>query len=346
MTRGSVRAEQRSLVADMRGRGASWSEISRAIRERYGVNARVAMRAAHGWSQDDVAKRWTVRWPDDPKTYKNVSTWEIWPGRGGHMPSPETLDRLAMIYECGVADLLDSEGYGHLDTERQLAARLAREFPAVLATSPEAADDAPASERLAQLVDWLDALTLPELADRVREATAHAGDPVTRRAAMAKLAAALSLVVAEPLAAGPAAASDAPPATPGEPVGGVWRSRYTYYSDGRAREFEGEHLVQLRRNGDRLSGRSLPTVSGSVLDLDLTVAGSIVTGTWTERTSPTGYYRGATYHGTLQVIANPTGRLLAGAWLGYGKTGKVNTGAWTLEWIDRPSEVARYRAKG
>lgn len=340
----SIRAEQRQLAATMRGRGASWAEVAAEIRTRFRVNARVAMRAAHGWSQGDVAARWTARWPDDPKTHKAISAWEIWPNRGGHSPSPETLDRLAMLYECGVADLLDTEGYSHLDAGRLAAVQLAQHLPAIL-DDPDGAHVNPA-ERLAGLVEHIDHLTLPELADRVRQATADAGDPVTRRSAMAKLAAALSLLAAEPFTARPAAASDAPAVAPGEPAGGVWRSTYRYWSDSRAREFEGEHLVQLRRSGDRLYGRSLPTISGSTLDLDLTVAGAVITGTWTERTSPQGYYKGATYHGALQLLANPTGRTLAGAWLGYGKNGAINTGAWALEWLDRPSAAANYRAKG
>jgi hypothetical protein len=72
------------------------------------------MRQAHGWSQPQAAERWTEIWPDDPKTFKNFSYWEQWPGQTGHAPSLETLDRLARLYECRVTDLLgDCHDYGH-----------------------------------------------------------------------------------------------------------------------------------------------------------------------------------------------------------------------------------------
>jgi hypothetical protein len=64
------------------------------------------MRQAHGWSQPQAALEWTKIWPDDPKTFKNFSYWEQWPGQTGHAPSLETLDRLARLYHCKITDLL------------------------------------------------------------------------------------------------------------------------------------------------------------------------------------------------------------------------------------------------
>ncbi len=78
----------------------------------YRVNPRVALRQAHGWSQPQAAQRWTDLWPDDPKTFKNFSYWEQWPGQTGHAPSLETLDRLARLYQCRITDLLgDCQDY-------------------------------------------------------------------------------------------------------------------------------------------------------------------------------------------------------------------------------------------
>ncbi|HEX9063584.1 MAG TPA: hypothetical protein VF843_00665 [Streptosporangiaceae bacterium] len=77
------------------------------------MNPRVALRQAHGWSQPQAAQRWTQLWPEDPKTYKNFSYWEQWPGQTGHTPSLDTLDRMARLYECKVTDLLtDCRDYG------------------------------------------------------------------------------------------------------------------------------------------------------------------------------------------------------------------------------------------
>jgi hypothetical protein len=97
----------------MRQAGNTWAEIGVAFQAAYRVNPRVAMRQAHGWSQPQAAEEWTRLWPDDPKTFKNFSYWEQWPGQTGHAPSLETLDRLARLYHCRVTDLLgDCRDYG------------------------------------------------------------------------------------------------------------------------------------------------------------------------------------------------------------------------------------------
>ena len=73
VNRSGRQGEQRALAAELRGRGVPLAGIAAALRERYGVNARLAVRLARGWTQADVAAAWTRRWPDDPKTFKNVS---------------------------------------------------------------------------------------------------------------------------------------------------------------------------------------------------------------------------------------------------------------------------------
>ena len=90
----------------------------------------------------------------------------------------------------------------------------------------------------------------------------------------------------------------------------------------------------MLQHGDRLTARSLPGSASSSLSLDLTVDGAVVTGTWVEQTDPTGYYRGARYHGAIQLIAEPTGRRMAGKWIGFGKDMDVNTGPWELVFRD------------
>ncbi len=102
----SVRQAQAQHAAQLRAEGRTWAEIGVAFQVAYRVNPRVALRQAHGWSQPQAAEEWTSIWPDDPKTFKNFSYWEQWPGKTGHAPSLETLDRLARLYQCRITDLL------------------------------------------------------------------------------------------------------------------------------------------------------------------------------------------------------------------------------------------------
>lgn len=116
---------------------------------------------------------------------------------------------------------------------------------------------------------------------------------------------------------------------------GVWLSRYEYVSSGREGQvLTGLHYVVVLQHADRLTVRSLPGSSDSPLTMDLTADGNVVTGTWVEQTSPDGYYRGARYHGAVQLLAEPTGRRLTGKWVGFGSEMDVNTGPWELVFQD------------
>lgn len=128
-------------------------------------------------------------------------------------------------------------------------------------------------------------------------------------------------------------APKAPATAPGN-YSGVWLSRYEYYSSGRGESFAGLHHVTVVQHGNRLTVRSLPGSSDSPLTMDLTVDGNVVTGTWVEQTANDGYYRGARYHGAVQLLAEPTGRRIAGKWVGFGKDMDINSGPWELLFQD------------
>src|SRR5215472_3477729 len=104
------------------------------------------------------------------------------------------------------------------------------------------------------------------------------------------------------------------------PLTGIWRSRYEYVSSGRGgKTFANSHYVMVIQHGDRLQVRSLPGTTPGRVMMDLTVSGPVLTGTWTEETDPGGYYRGATYHGAIQLTTGPSKTRLTGAWVGFGK---------------------------
>lgn len=112
---------------------------------------------------------------------------------------------------------------------------------------------------------------------------------------------------------------------------GIWLSRYEYPSSTKGTgTYVGMHYVVVLQHGDRLTVRSLPGSSDSPLTMDLTVDGTVVTGTWVEQTAADGHYRGARYHGALQMLVEPTGRRMAGRWVGFGRQLEINTGPWEL----------------
>jgi len=106
----------RAEALQLRQSGWTFSAIAKDWSARHGLNPRVAMRLAHGLTQAQVAERWNDLWPDPiPKTAKHISYWEIWPEPGGRAPSLDTLNHLAMIYQCSAGDLLGGEDHTDLD---------------------------------------------------------------------------------------------------------------------------------------------------------------------------------------------------------------------------------------
>ena len=345
----SLRQEQLRFANDLRSEQRSWGEVARAFRDRYHVNARVALRLARGWSQGQAADRWNERWPAEPKTFKSFSYWENWPGRTGYAPSLDVLARLAELYECHIADLLaDCADFSHRDTARATRNRLVEIQDLANGAESNGATNQP-SGPLAAMTDRLAELDVHELAELGAAWAQQLDSSLDRRALLLKLSASLALAAATP----PLADVDQPEMTSpalseGGSLAGIWHSRYSYASSGRAATFEGEHYVVLRHQAGRILGQSLPHTMDSRLRLEMSVAGSIATGSWSERTSPTGYYAGSIYHGTLQFLVDPMNMSLSGRWLGFGKGYSVNTGEWNLTLVARSAtkrEMRQYHLK-
>jgi hypothetical protein len=330
------------------------------------VNMRVALRLAHGWSQRRAADEWNQRWPGNPKTFKNFSYWELWPASTGHAPSLEVLANLAELYECAAADLLaDGPRFEHRDNAYQARQHVAglpiplidegqlkqgsKDSGATASPVSNLDSSRTSSDRLMAFVQRIEEMDVEELARTVASWAGQTEAAVSRRHLLLKLSAGLALAAAHPSLTEDGGVESEPRVGPRiAGLSGIWHSRYLYYSTGRGQEFEGRHYVVLRQRGNRLVGQSLPHSTGSRLNLELSLDSSIATGTWTERTSPTGYYRGAVYHGTIQLVVNPMGRAMSGKWLGFGTNFKVNTGEWELTWVDEatsPRVVREYYLK-
>lgn len=170
---------------------------------------------------------------------------------------------------------------------------------------------------------------------------------MTRRSLLLKLSAAFTVAAATPSIAGadPSETAVVPAGGPPVDLSGIWHSSYTYYSSSRDRSFTGEHYVVLRQQRDgRWIAQSLPHSIDSRLRLELAVRGAVATGTWTERTSPRGYYKGATYHGAIQLLIDPMGRRMTGKWVGFGKQFDINVGDWELRWCEGTTSKQTQRA--
>lgn len=298
----SLRQEQAALSATARAQHETWGEIARDFAQRYKVNIRVAFRLARGWSQREAAERWNARWPADPKSSKSFSYWEIWPAPTGYEPSIGVLNRLAELYGCSTSDLVsDCADFRSSDPAFSAAPQL------------ELIGDAESHLNVSALVDQL-------------------GRALLLKATSARALPASSVTIADDQHSLTSPVADTSESS--HRLTGIWLSRYFYRSEGRNEEFVGKHYVVLRQQKNRLTAQSLPHTTGSTMTLDLITDASVVTGTWRETTSPTGYYRGAVYHGTIQMVVDPSGRRMHGMWLGFSRKFSINSGRWELEWCE------------
>ena len=348
----SLKAAQLQQSDALRGAGTTWVEIADTFRATYGVNARVALRLAHGWSQREAADRWNHRWPDDLRTFKNFSYWEQWPASTGYAPSLDVLARLAELYQCSVSDLLiDGPDYRHHDRAHQARQDLERLRNVVEARGAHrdeqamiSTDHEPAMGSLAAVVRRLQEIDMHELTEVTSAWAQQLGPGVDRRSLLLKLSFAMTMAAATPDASVGSPDAEAVPAGQTLDLAGVWRSRYVYYSSGRDDQFECVHYVVIHQDGRQVAVESLPHSSGSKVKLALTVDALTATGTWEERTSPAGYYKGATYRGAIQFLVDPSGGQMTGKWIGFGKNFAINTGDWDLTLEQRSTSRPTLRA--
>lgn len=109
----------------------------------------------------------------------------------------------------------------------------------------------------------------------------------------------------------------------------------THEREGRARPVDGCERCQFCHRARTPCGENgASSDPDSPLTLVSTVDRNVVTGTWVEQTAVNDYWNGARDHGVVQLLVEPTGRRMAGKWVGFGRDFDVNTGPWELRLVD------------
>lgn len=128
---------------------------------------------------------------------------------------------------------------------------------------------------------------------------------------------------------------------------GVWRSSYRYTSSSRGPGiYENEHYVTITRKGNRLAVKSLPNSEDSQVYMHLTIEDRIVSGSWEEKTSEGGAFKGITYYGVVQFVMSEDGKRMEGKWLGAGRKLDVKDGPWKIERIGHTPPAQSDKKKG
>jgi hypothetical protein len=129
-------------------------------------------------------------------------------------------------------------------------------------------------------------------------------------------------------------------------LSGIWKSRYEYPSSSRNGVFYAENYVKVVRVGNAFVVESIPEVNDSYLILRLTIDDNVATGSWQECTSPTGHYKGAIYHGAIQLVVDEDQKRMTGRWVGFNRRKEVKTGLWEFTYLGDDMSVIHYRAHG
>ena len=130
-------------------------------------------------------------------------------------------------------------------------------------------------------------------------------------------------------------------------IHGVWKSHYRFPSSSREKEFEIDYYVRAHRVDGHIVFATVPGTSSSYVVVRLYFDELVGTGSWQEETDPEGYYKGAVYHGAIQVVASEDHKHLKGQWVGFGKNMQVNTGPWEFTYVgeDLPPDVPTTEAQ-
>jgi transcriptional regulator with XRE-family HTH domain len=145
------KADRGALRQQLLDRGCTPNEVAAEMRRRWRFRPRESYRHAHGWSQDEVAARFTeiaARLAPGTRSAPMVGTrigeYERWP-QGGRRPSPYVLTVLAEVYGTEVRWLLD-------DADDQAMPEQDRTVLAALSAPPAAVVERQLQRRIPQPV--------------------------------------------------------------------------------------------------------------------------------------------------------------------------------------------------
>lgn len=116
-------------------------------------------------------------------------------------------------------------------------------------------------------------------------------------------------------------------------LSGVWHSKYAYQPSSSPEPISDEHIITLTQIGRSVTAVSHPQEDGSTLQLNLHYNPDTRTlsGSWSERTSPDGRYKGRIFSGVLHLLVDHAGTTADGKWLGVNSTGTtIKDGRWVL----------------
>ena len=141
-----TKAAIRSLVDRMRQQGRSNDEIAQEVRTEIGVSPLAAYRQIRGWSQTEVAVRFTEATPGHLLDQATISRLELWPKQGGRAPQAVQIVAFARLYETSPLNLLSAEGFDRLgESERAVLQRVGRPpQPAATESTPRRTVHTPA----------------------------------------------------------------------------------------------------------------------------------------------------------------------------------------------------------
>lgn len=115
-------------------------------------------------------------------------------------------------------------------------------------------------------------------------------------------------------------------------IEGTWLSRYEYTEGANSEPSVSEHRIEFKSDGNKWIGESISQPDESEVTLELTQDNAEFSGTWRERTAPSGHYEGREFSGLLMLTLNEQGTELNGMWLGASSSaGRIKSGTWTLQ---------------